>query len=77
MHSTIAQRAAWAGLKIDCPTKTIQPRGLYEEESINPMEMYWDHSCRKKNRKGARRMARAKEIPLCDAMRLFPGKTRT
>ena len=35
------------------------PAGLYEEESTNPLEMYWDHSCRKKNLKGARRMARA------------------
>lgn len=52
------------------------PAGLYEEESVNPLEMYWDHSCRKKNLKGARRMARAKEVVLSDAMQLFPGKTR-
>ena len=52
------------------------PAGLYIEESINPLEMYWDHSCAKKNLAGARRMARAKEIPLCDAMQLFPGYTR-
>jgi hypothetical protein len=53
------------------------PAGLYAEESISPLEMYWDHSCRKKNLAGARRMSRAKEIPLCDAMQLFPRKTRT
>jgi len=23
-------------------------KGLYREESINPLEMYWDHSVRKK-----------------------------
>jgi hypothetical protein len=52
------------------------PAGLYEEESTNPLEMYWDYSCRKKNLKGARRMARAKEMVLSDAMQLFPGYTR-
>jgi hypothetical protein len=52
------------------------PAGLYIEESVNPLEMYWDHSVRKKNLEGAGRLARAKEIPLRDAMQLFPGKTR-
>jgi hypothetical protein len=51
------------------------PPGLYREESINPLEMFWDHSVRKKNLDGAQRLARAKEIPLRDAMQLFPGKT--
>ncbi len=50
--------------------------GLYVEESVSPLEMYWDHSVRKKNLDGAGRLARAKEIPLRDAMQLFPGKTR-
>jgi hypothetical protein len=52
------------------------PAGLYIEESVNPLEMYWDHSVRKKNLDGCGRLARAKEIPLRDAMQLFPGKTR-
>lgn len=52
------------------------PAGLYVERSIDPLEMYWDHSCKRKNLEGARRLSRAKEIPLCDAMQLFPGKTR-
>ena len=52
------------------------PAGLYVEESISPLEMYWDHSCIKKNLVGARRISRAREIPMCDAMQLFPGKTR-
>jgi hypothetical protein len=52
------------------------PSGLYIEESVNPLEMYWDHSVRKKNLDGCGRLARAKEIPLRDAMQLFPGKTR-
>jgi hypothetical protein len=52
------------------------PAGLYREESINPLEMYWDHSVRKKNLDGSQRLARAKEIPVRDAMQLFPGKTR-
>jgi len=52
------------------------PAGLYREESVNPLEMYWDHSVRKKNLDGAQRLSRAKEIPLRDAMQLFPGKRR-
>lgn len=51
------------------------PMGMYLEESINPLEMYWDYTCTKKNLTGARRMARAKRMPLSEAMQMFPGKT--
>jgi hypothetical protein len=36
------------------------PSGLYREESINPLEMYWDHSVRKKNLDGAQRLLQLK-----------------
>lgn len=51
------------------------PTGMYLEESVDPLEMYWDRSVRKKNLTGARRIARVKKMPLGDAMQLFPGKT--
>lgn len=51
------------------------PMGMYQEESIDPLEMYWDRSNRKKNLTGARRIARVKKIPLGDAMQMFPGYT--
>jgi hypothetical protein len=50
-------------------TRKIRP-----EESVNPLEMYRDHSVRKKNLGGAQRLARAKEIPMRDATQL---ETRT
>jgi hypothetical protein len=51
------------------------PTGMYVEEAINPLEMFWDYSCSKRNLTGARRMARARRIPVSEAMQLFPGKT--
>jgi hypothetical protein len=51
-------------------------QGLYVEEAIDPREMYWDRTAKKKNIADARRMARARKMPLSDAVALFPGKTR-
>lgn len=51
------------------------PQGMYVEESIDPLEMYWDYTCKKRNLTGARRIARAKRIPLSEAIQLFPGYT--
>jgi len=51
------------------------PAGMYVEESIDPLEMYWDRAARKKNLTGARRVARVKRMPLGEAMQLFPGRT--
>lgn len=49
------------------------PSGMYVEEAVSPLEMYWDATCVKKNLTGARRISRAKRMPLSEAMQLFPG----
>lgn len=52
------------------------PQGLYVEENIDPLEMYWDRASKKKNLKDARRMARVRRMPYAEGVSLFPGKTR-
>jgi hypothetical protein len=52
------------------------PAGLYVEESLDPREMVWDRTAKKKGLKDARRMARARRMPISDALAMFPGKTR-
>src|SRR5271166_618182 len=51
-------------------------RGIYIEERIDPLEMYYDRNAKRKNLVDARRMARVRKIPLADAMQLFRGKDR-
>jgi hypothetical protein len=48
------------------------PAGLYIEESLDPLEMYWDSAARKKNLSDAKRMIRVRKMPLGDARQLFP-----
>lgn len=50
--------------------------GKYIEEQIDPFEMIWDRNAVKKNLTDARRLSRARRMPLGDAVRLFPGFTR-
>lgn len=52
------------------------PNGLYIEEQVNPLEMYWDRTARKKNVYDARRKSRCRRMPFSDAAHMFPGKTR-
>jgi hypothetical protein len=52
-----------------------EPDGKYIEQAINPLEMYWDKTARKKNLADARRLHRVKRMPASDAMALFPGFT--
>lgn len=52
------------------------PTGKYLEERIHPGEMFWDRRSKKKNLSDAKRRARVRRMPLSDAMRMFPGKTR-
>lgn len=54
-------------------TYELNSRGMYVEESIDPLEMYWDRSSRKRNLYNARRIERLKKIPVAEAMTLFPG----
>jgi hypothetical protein len=51
-------------------------QGKYIEEAIDPIEMYWDRTCLRRNLFGARRMHRVRKLPYGDAMQMFPGKTR-
>lgn len=53
------------------------PEGEYVEEEVDPLEMYWDRTARKKNLTDARRMGRVRKMPYADALSLFPGKTRS
>jgi hypothetical protein len=48
------------------------PAGKYVEEAIDPLEMYWDRSARKKNLADARRIWRLRRMPIGDARALFP-----
>lgn len=52
------------------------PAGMYIEESVDPLEMYWDRTAKKKNLKGARRLARVRRMPVADAMKMFKGFSR-
>lgn len=52
------------------------PDGMYVEESVDPREMGWDRTARKKNLTDARREYRIRKMPLSDAMQMFPGKKR-
>jgi hypothetical protein len=54
----------------------LDRKGLYIEEKIPPREMYWDRNAKRKNLVDARRMARARKMPLADAMSIWRGKTR-
>lgn len=51
----------------------LEAEGIYLEESINPLEMFWDCKARKKNLVDARRVWRARKMLIGDARDLFPG----
>ncbi len=55
----------------------VEPQGKYIENDVDPLEMYWDRTAKKKNIVDARRLMRAKVVPLYDAMQMFPGKNRS
>lgn len=52
------------------------PSGMYVEEEVDPLEMYWDRTSRKKNLSSARRMARVRRMAYTDALSILPGFTR-
>ncbi|MFG1389078.1 portal protein [Xanthobacter versatilis] len=60
----------WTEQRIDFD---MDPQGAYVEDHIDPLEMYWDHNARKKNIVDARRVWRAKSVPLGEARDQFPG----
>lgn len=71
-HSTICGMG-WTEHRMDYEE---EPAGKYVEQSVDPIEMYWDRTSRKKNLVDARRIARAKILPLFDAQQMFPGFNR-
>jgi hypothetical protein len=54
-------------------TYEMDPMGSYWEESIDPLQMGWDCSARKRNLVDARRLWRIKNIPVSEAMVQFQG----
>ena len=48
------------------------PEGVYIEEKIDPLEMYWDKNARAKNLADAKRIWRVRKFPLDEAMSRFP-----
>lgn len=53
------------------------PEGAYIEEAIDPREMLWDRTARKKNLTDSRRRTRIRKMPLSDALQMFRGKTKS
>lgn len=50
--------------------------GLYVEEAIDPREMVWDRTAKKRGLADKRRVARIRSMALSDAMQIFPGFSR-
>ena len=46
--------------------------GSLVTERIDPMEMFWDPSCTKKNLSSSRYMMRVRDVPISQALELFP-----
>lgn len=44
-----------------------EPDGMYAEDKIDPLEMYWDRSARKKNLADARRLFRVRKMTVAEA----------
>lgn len=51
------------------------PDGQVFIDRIDPLEMYWDPSAKKKNLSDARYQFRVKDVPLFEARELFPDKS--
>ncbi|BAF86838.1 hypothetical protein AZC_0840 [Azorhizobium caulinodans ORS 571] len=62
----------WTEQRLD---NTENPEGDYVEDRIDPLEMFWDRSAKKRNLADARRVCRVRKIPISDARDMFPGFT--
>jgi hypothetical protein len=51
------------------------PRGLYREPRVNPLEMGWDCDATEQNLLDAKRIWRVRKMKLSDARQLLPGVT--
>jgi hypothetical protein len=47
--------------------------GVYKEERVDPLEMYWDKNARAKNLTDAKRIFRVRKFALDEALSRFPG----
>lgn len=61
----------WTETRIEYET---DPDGIVRVERVDPFEMYWDRSAKRRNLDGARYICRVKEISLTDARAMFPGQ---
>ncbi|MDH2313340.1 hypothetical protein [Methylobacterium brachiatum] len=59
----------WIEMRLDYETN---PDGAYVEDRVNPLEMIWDGSARKRNLSDARRLFRARTMDRAEAEALFP-----
>lgn len=59
----------WTESRLDLET---DPEGKYVEERVDPLEMYWDASARKKNISDAARVWRVRKVALSEARAMFP-----
>jgi hypothetical protein len=50
------------------------PQGMPCEIRIDPLEMYWDPSAKRRNLRDSKWRARARCMPLAEAMRMFPDQ---
>jgi hypothetical protein len=75
-QSTAFQDAAicgmgWTEARIDYD---VEADGMYVEEQVDALEMYWDKSARKKNIVDARRLFRVRKMSLAEARDMFPDE---
>lgn len=59
----------WTGTTLDY---SQDPDGDLKIDRVDPIEMYWDHSAKKKNLSDARYQFRVRDIPLFEAREMFP-----
>lgn len=63
----------WTESRIDYEEN---PEGKPVVERVDPFEMFWDFNAKQSNISDARRVWRARKVPMSEAMALFPGKSR-
>lgn len=51
------------------------PDGRLYIERVDPMEMYWDPSAKRKNLADGRFLMRVKDVPADEALEMFPGRS--
>lgn len=70
-QDTVICGMGWTEARIDYD---IEADGMYVEDRIDPLEMYWDKAARKKNLIDARHMFRARKMSVAEAKDMFPDE---